>query len=83
MSEPKHGEPWHVREPLEGEGENFVPCVDNRFGNPVAPMLPDFEIAKRIAACGNACAGMDNPQAEIARLRAEIARLKAEVVCED
>lgn len=34
----------------------------------------------RIVACVNACAGMDDPAAEIAALRAEVERLKAAAV---
>lgn len=35
---------------------------------------------RRIVACVNACAGMDDPAAEIAALRAEVERLKAAAV---
>lgn len=33
------------------------------------------ENARRIVACVNACAGMDDPAAEIARLRAEVEKM--------
>lgn len=34
------------------------------------------EHGNRIVACVNACAGIDDPSAEIARLRADVARLE-------
>lgn len=64
-------EPWGYRlidkkreasEVRDAEGDLIM-----RFDDPLAVPKPD--LMNRIAACVNACTGMDDPGAEVARLK--------------
>lgn len=85
MTTPKHTpEPWMVRD--ERSSLRIVGGVENRTW--IATMtgsVSDPESmadASRIIACVNACAGMEDPAAEIARLRAELAEATAALLNE-
>ena len=65
MSDTKFGEPWAARHGTLG---STVVCGVHGEILVSGPKHESF--AERIVACINACAGMDDPQAEIERLRA-------------
>ena len=61
-----YGEPWRVQH--GDESEWFLVLKNGAFPSGIAD-------AERIVACVNACAGMDDPAAELARLQARVNEL--------
>lgn len=77
-------EPWHTESQCPGE------CCWHLFSGPIygagdggecisSPEMSQADAA-RIVACVNACAGMGDPAAEIARLHSAVAELSHESV---
>lgn len=85
-----YGEPWTVYEGDANGRKYFIQGADatSEFGRIIAGMdfrgddyLPRTDVwcrMRRAAQCVNACAGIDDPAAELATLRARVADLEAE-----
>jgi hypothetical protein len=72
----KFKEPWYVQEASEFVNDSTdFPVTQTYFQS---TFKHDEEIRERIVACVNACAGMENPAAEISKLREEVKRLRGE-----
>lgn len=65
----------HTPEPWNLDSDDVVAWIDGADGESITEVFGDAN-ARRIVACVNACAGMDEPAVAIARLRAENARLR-------
>jgi len=61
--EGKHGEPWNYPVCIESQS-----VLEDRTGRVIAE-FEDLEKANRAGVCVNACADMEDPEKEIARLR--------------
>ena len=63
-------EPWELKHDYTPEGGYYKITKQGDYW-PIIPESSCNENFSRIVACVNACAGMDDPAAEIERLRAE------------